>query len=68
MTRDFLDDFTAALKKEGVAYIVIVQAKNGKSAFVGSDLKKWRVHRECSKTEDIQQLIGSLGLDDEGVC
>ena len=65
MTRDFLDDFSEALEKEGVAYIVIVQAKDGQSVFVRSDLENWKQGRDCPKSEDIKQLIDSLGLDDD---
>ena len=67
MTRDFLDDFTAALEKEGVAFVVIVQAKDGGSAFVRTALENWQVFGEpkVPKSENIKRLIESLGLDDE---
>ena len=65
MTRDFIDDFAEACQREGVAFVVIVQAKDGKSAFVRFSIENWKLGRDCPKSEDIKQLIESLGMDEE---
>lgn len=65
MTRDFIDEFSEACEREGVAFVVMVQAKDGQSAFVRYSIENWKQGRNCPKSEDIKQLIDSLGMDEE---
>ena len=63
MTNDFVDDLTQACQKEGVPYLIIIGARDGKAAQVFSDLEHWQTGNNQTPKEDIKQLLDVIELD-----
>lgn len=60
MTHDFIEQLAEACQKEGCPYFLIVQAPDGQSCHVVSDLDEWKPVGHRSKAEDLKQLIDAL--------
>lgn len=64
MTQDFIDEFTDALQKEGVAYVVLLRHSDSHIQISG-DLVPWTPRSGKTAKQEIEQIVRDfVGLDD----
>lgn len=64
MTQDFIDEFTDALQKEGVAYVVILRHSDS-HVQISDDLGSWTHMPGKTAKQEIEQIVRDfVGLDD----